>query len=511
MLSRIDSIEQPGFAAMRGMFSRGLLVTWFATFAVLGLWLTRSWPYLGDATLIRYVVLSRAHHLAPYRDIHDINLSGGYLLDWLTLHLFGDGAIGLRCYDCLLLAAGTLAMWVAAPKQSKAAALCAGCLLALFHGRDGAEEIGQRDLAIAVLLLFAAACLVVISRHWRPGLAGLFGLCVGFACTIKPVALCILLIAVPVVRSLNRPQRRLFGLWGVAGLSVPILAMLGFLQYHGALYSFFAVLTVDIPFHARLGVRPAGWLIGRLFTSSLIVWTVSLTMGWWIFRERSMEERIVLWGIGAGALCYLLQLRGFNYHRYPFAACVLLGMALLVPRLLAVRGWLYGCGVGLLIYCAVLCPLFLQAGLKRPRTAPAELLALESDLRGDAGEETYQCVDTIGGCINALVDLHRSQATGEMYDEFLFHRALPPALQEQRSQFLVQLTAHPPAKIIVMSGLFPEIRSGYEKLAQWPDFQRWLGACYSLEMDRTFPGQLPSEEVGYRIFRLSPEGCKTSK
>ena len=213
-----------------------------------------------------------------------------------------------------------------------------------------------------------------------------------------------------------------------------------------------------------------------------------------------------MWGTAAGALCYLLQLRGFNYHRYPFVACVFLGMALLLPRMLTAGRWMYGCGVCLLIYCAVLCPLFLRAGLKRDRIVPAELLTLERDLSGRSGNETYQCIDTTEGCINAMVDLHIFQTTGEMYDELLFHSAMPSALEDRRDQFLTRLAKHPPSKIIAMTGLFPETRSGYEKLAQWSAFQRWLESCYTLESDRTFPRQR-SENSGYRIFRLSSRSC----
>ena len=142
---------------MRTRTGSSIVVLSFATFVVVLYWTTRNWQLVSDAALIRYATFLLSNGFAPYRQLTDINLPGSYLLDWAALHLFGAGRFGLRLYDLSLLVAAGAAMVIIAPRKQRSDALCAACLFALFHGRDGATQLGQRDLAIAALLLVAIA------------------------------------------------------------------------------------------------------------------------------------------------------------------------------------------------------------------------------------------------------------------------------------------------------------------------------------------------------------------
>src|ERR1700733_12158037 len=105
---------------------------------------TMNWPLVGDASLIHYVAFLIDHGFKPYRDILDLNMPGSYLIDWMVIHILGAGALGSRLYDLLLLLFAGLAMSVIAWRRSRFAALYAACLFALFHGRDGMMQVGQR-------------------------------------------------------------------------------------------------------------------------------------------------------------------------------------------------------------------------------------------------------------------------------------------------------------------------------------------------------------------------------
>jgi hypothetical protein len=484
-----------------------LIAAWFTLFVVLWLLLTRSWAFIGDAVLMRYVVLSMSHHLAPYRDVYDINLPGTYLLDWLTLHLFGAGATALRFYDSVLLATAAGAMIVVTAPRGRVYGFCAACLLALFHARDGAQHLGQRDLAMAVLLLLSIAAVVSLSRKWQTSLALLFGVFVGAACTIKPLGILILLVSIPLIMQSTPPRRGAF-LWRASvGFALPLLATLIFLRHEGVLSSFIEILTVDVPYHAHLGAQTIGYLLNWLLPPSLLAMLITVVMSYILGISRDIEDQVVMWGMVVGALSYLLQFRGYTYHRYPFVACLLLAVSLVVSRMLQARKLVFACGVCMLIFCVVLCPLYLKASLRRDRGVPDELRSLEEDLKRTHDDGVYQCIDSVGGCITALVDLHVEQPTGMMYDEFLFNQNLPVALQHRRDVFFSQLVQRPPSKLIVMAGLFPETKAGYEKLDSWPTFRNWLQSCYALDVERSFPMSQSNVSLGYRIYHFLPNVC----
>src|ERR1700730_8511677 len=193
---------------MRARAGSTIVVLWFTTFVVVLYWTTRNWQLVNDAALIRYATFLLSNGFAPYRQLTDINLPGSYLLDWTALHLFGAGRFGLRLYDLSLLVAAGAAMVVIAPRQQRSAALCAACLFALFHGRDGAAQLGQRDLAIAALLLVAIAKLTLFvrrgdGRESLPTHFGLgFGITVGLATILKPLGLLFPLLLFPVWNSI---------------------------------------------------------------------------------------------------------------------------------------------------------------------------------------------------------------------------------------------------------------------------------------------------------------------
>ena len=70
---------------------------------------SRNWPWLHDAGHFHYVTFLIRHGMAPYRQIVDINMPGGYFSEFFGIFLFGPSDLGWRFYDGLLLLVGLAA------------------------------------------------------------------------------------------------------------------------------------------------------------------------------------------------------------------------------------------------------------------------------------------------------------------------------------------------------------------------------------------------------------------
>jgi hypothetical protein len=472
---------------------------------------TLHWPLVNDAALIHYISFLMNHGLKPYRDILDPNMPGTYCIDWLVIHVFGGDAIGARLYDLLLLSLAAIAMFVIAWRKSKFAALNAACLFILFHGRDGMMQTGQRDLAIAVLLLAAIALATQLSSRSQLSTALCLGLVIGIATTIKPFALLSLSLIIPVLSSLpsNRRAKILFAV--AVGLLIPLLAVAIFLVHLDVVRPFLFVLLILDPFHARLGFPGVRFLISHCFTLPLIVMSLLgvAAMRMTSSTQRNVERELLLVGTVVGTIGYFAQLKGFPYHRYPSAACLLLLVSIEFIHAVKRKGPSFWIGAVGLAYGTILAPLYLERALHR--TWPNEMeLALIHDLKTFGGPDlngNIQCIDSVSGCTRVLYDQRLLQSTGVMYDEFFFVPHPPPSLVSRRDQFLRRLEETEPKLIVVTPDSFPQRKQADAKLLLWPAFDTFLSRCYDEISDRAFR-QGDSGEDGYRLYRARAK-CHT--
>ncbi len=204
---------------------------------------SRHWPLVNDAALMHYVVFLMAGGMAPYREIGDINLPGAYVPEWLSFVLASclhvSSAAMWRAMDASVLLLAGFAMVRIARPFSWFAGVWAGCLFALYHGRDGVGQAGQRDLWMAMLLLWAMASLFA-ARQQQTRQAALrrlfaFGLLVGSATTIKPGGVAFLLCTLPFLTARRVPGRERFqaALAVTAGFLLPLFtAFLFVVHWH---------------------------------------------------------------------------------------------------------------------------------------------------------------------------------------------------------------------------------------------------------------------------------------
>jgi hypothetical protein len=499
---------------------RPFLFSFSAVEAAIGIWLigcvtvfcirTLHWPLVNDAALIHYVSFLMNHGMRPYSDILDPNMPGTYFIDWIVIHVFGADAMGLRLYDFLLLGLSAAAMFVISWHKSKFAALNAACLFILFHGRDGMLQTGQRDLALAALLLMAIAfATLLISRgHLLSALC--LGLVVGFAATIKPFALLSIFLILPVLRSLSLSRRiRVLSVVSI-GLLIPMLATVIFLVSLDVVQSFLFVLLRLDPLHARLGFPGVGFLISHCLTLPLIILALLgiVSMRMTSSQQRNPERELLLLGIAVGIIGYFVQLKGYPYHRYPSVACLLLLVFMEFAAAAKQKGPSFWIGAVGLAYGVILAPFYLVRAVHR--SWPNEMEnSLTRDLKtvgGDSLNGKIQCIDSVSGCSRVLYDRRLVQSTGVMYDEFFFIANPPSDLIRRRDQFLRELEEREPKIIIVTPDSFPA-KTANTKLLLWPAFDTFLSNCYDEVSDRSFTHGALGED-GYRLYRANAR-CRT--
>ncbi len=510
---------------------------------------TRHWPLVNDPALMHYVVFLMQRGMAPYREISDINLPGAYVPEWISMLLasalhVSDAAMW-RVMDAasLLLLAGWAMVRIAKP-WSWFAGVWAGALFALYHGRDGIGQSGQRDLWATVLLLWAVSALFQAMRSDRPArrvwhVAG-FGLLVGAACTVKPFGAPFMLLVVPLLlwESSVRVRLRLL-LWAGLGFVLPLLAMFGFLAHWGAISAFWRVLRVDLPYHASLGDGTVLQLLGASTIASIgkllvLLLVTVLLADFGVFRARprdgagwagSAERLLLVACVLLGLVSFVAQGKGYPYQRYPYVAFLLLFMAVeFTSAISSSRRPVQAAGAAGLLFGVLFCaPTYLRGAVRAQWSTPVSL-GIEEAVRGIASQPVsrlngldgkVQCLDVVAGCTDALLHLQLREATGTIYDEFLFPQTpsgwgipytgpapgtpVPLAVQLGRGKFQAELRRNPPQVLILSAWLFPQGPGDYRELTLWPWFDAYVAEHYALVSQRSFP-RAENGPLGYRVY-----------
>ncbi len=515
----------------------------------LSLFRSRAWPLVNDAALMHYVVFLMHHGMAPYREIGDFNLPGAYAPEWLSgvfaawLHV--TRAAMWRSMDALALLLSGAAMVSIARPFSWFAGVFAGCLFALYHGRDGIGQAGQRDLWMAMLLLWALALLLAALRHatgreqaWRVFGSGIL---LGAAATIKPFGAGYLMLSFLLVLRPGLLRQRVMFLFSLlAGFAVPLLGAGLFLLHWQALPAFWRVLWTDLPYHAALAdgsfcqlllassVPSVAELLGLMVAAGIAAggWRstwVALRLtscdhpGWTASPARGLLVISVVLGLAS----FVAQGKGYPYQRYPYIAFLFLLAGLEFASAMRSRRWLAqllgaaGFAFGLFV-CAPAC----VHAVRRAQWSTPVVQAMESAITGQGRvaaaslDGQVQCIDTTSGCTDALLALHLRQATGTMYDELLFPQRpaawgvayrrpppgyLPAAVAAGQQRFQAALAVHPPRVFLISKWLFMEGPGNYEKLELWPWFSTYLGQHYTLVSQQDFP-RAENGPMGFRMY-----------
>jgi hypothetical protein len=499
-----------------------------AVAAVIFVVISIHWPLVGDASLIHYICFMMDHGMAPYRDLGDMNMPGSYLIEWSVMHTLGGGPFAWRIFDLSLSAAAIAAMIVVALPYDWFAGFFAGVLLLLLHGRDGIQQVGQRDYTMAVLLLLAYAFLF---HAWRSGkwwATAAFGLFAGIAGNMKPTAVpwsvLLLIMTACVLKAKKQPIFRHL-LTGIAGLVLPFAVVFVFLVHKDALRAFWVGLHTVVPYYASLAHRPFGYLLLHSFSPLMplvALWLVLLavtafsrqtTSRDWNGWERAALVAALVFGLAG----YIGQRKGFAYQRYPFLVFLLLVMGIDFAIAVRKRGMprLLG-AAGLIVGALVIAPMSTYIAGTFDWRNQEFITMLQTDLNHLGGSDLsghVQCIDSISGCNNTLYDMRLVQQTGVLSDFLLFGPANLPVIQQTRTAFWDDIHRMPPHVIVVTSWLHTSGPDNFRKLDLWPEFKDYLGQNYSLYAERTPPHMVRWESRtlpprSYRIYLLKEPTAK---
>ena len=494
----------------------GLVCVWLAGCILAFMVASWHWPLTGDASLMHYVVFLMHRGMEPYRDIVDMNLPLSYMVEGSVISVLGPGSMGWRIYDFVLSALSAISLLVILRPRGWLPGLLAAALFVLIHGRDGALMDGERDFAAAVLLLSAVAMLFVLLRRGRrcafaAEVSLLAGLAVGMALMIKPPLFLVAIGLVWWARSVTITQeaefRRLCG-WALCGASLPFAASVAFLVHHHALTAFWGEMHGLIPYHASIDNFSAGHLLGAVIQPMLfmlLLWLLAL-YGLQDSEEGGSERIALILCAAGGLLSYLIQGKAFWYQRYPFLAFVLPIFMIDFHRLLRVPSRSHYIGVAGMatgVVLATTCLLHLQ---KYDRTEPPRQMLRDLLTLGTPAALSghIQCMDTIGGCIDALYAARIVQSTGSIYDCYMLDGNNAVAL-DLRRRFWDQMNRKPPQVIVITdSDCYAGARS-FARFGRWPEFQQYLDANFVLERESgPLPPVLywshPMEAYQYRIY-----------
>ena len=464
------------------------------------------WPMVHDSPILLYMVYLSEHGMRLYRDIVEVQFPGSLLLYSFERHLLGSSDLAFRLFDLFGLAIALVSMLaIARRRELWFAAVFGFSFFLLEHTGSwaGIINLGQRDFFMACLLGAGVALLLESFHRQRPLLILFFGLSVALASTIKPTSV-IFLLAVPVLLALHRrrlPLRSYLG-YLLAGFAAGLAVILAYLLYEKAVGAFLYLEWTMVPVYATtasksfLDILPAifepNHVLPELAIGSLLLVALQPAL------RKNLDQQVLVFATVLGAASFFLQHKGFTYHRLPFYFFFFLwaGWVLVatIKESTASSKWL---AVALLLFSAALYP-----RLSRPavwdrwneEALQSDLLALHaSDAPGEV-----QCLDVTSGCLNVLLHMNLTMATGYVNDTVFFLDRKDARVEHLRDDFLTQLKKSNPRIIILTNEQWPTFSArGYEKLQFWPQFTNLLDENYALVIQR---GGDAEHERGYRIY-----------
>lgn len=470
------------------------------------------WMLICDSPIIHYVNFLMAHGLKPYAEISDNNLPGSYMTEAFGMSLFGAGDLGWRLYEFFVLGALTTAMAIIALPYDWAAAVFAGGMFVMMHGKEGPWFAGERELTMTALVMVGYAALFTSVRHRLPGWMLVMGFCTAFATSIKPTIVLLgpllLVMLVVVLRGKGLPWGRYLAL-GMAGMAVALFLNLGYLFAHHAFWDFVNTQRTVTPYYAALTKQSYPHLFHDLFQprSFLLLPVAGFALAF-PMRRLNWEKWALVFGAGIGLVSYLQQRKGFLHHRYMLFIILLLLVGMALMHGLRSTGWRRWVSAGTIVYTMmVVVPYEVHATYKAKPDSDLTL-QMEADLNtlgrhGDL-QRRVQCLDLVWGCLNTLYHLQLVENTGFTGDLLIFDPRDVPAVRSQRETWW-KLAHTDPADILVITNEYFQGQNDYGKLNHWPAYRDYINANYSMVVERSFPYEkgeyvAPPDANGYRIY-----------
>jgi hypothetical protein len=354
-------------------------------------------------------------------------------------------------------------------------------LFVLVHLRDGVIQAGQRDYAIAAIVLLALVLVLRGPFARLPAAWWAFGFLVGCTMTIKPTMLLLLLL--PIYVSFLQEQtptetaKKFCGVF-VAFL-LPIAGMFLWLHRWHAIPAFLHSMQLARRSHSGLAHKTIAFLLIHSIQPVAIFFLLGIMLLALRHFKLDTESKILLFAAAAGLGSFILQGKGFPYQRYPFLALIIIVIARLVADELETQPLNRAVAIAILaVACLWWAPRFALSIAKYDHADPFEE-TLEADLTTlHAGDGDVQCLDTVGGCVNVLYDQHLVQSTGYLYDCYAY---AGPADEQAayRQSFLAALETARPRYIVLTSEFCLNAQGWSGRIDEWPALHDYLSQNYA--------------------------------
>ena len=466
--------------------------------------LSRQWPLLHDAAIMHYVVFLMDHGWRPWSDIIDINMPGSYMVEWFAVHVFGGGDTAWRLFDIATIGIVVASATAIAPEEDRWAGFMGGIAIALFHIANGPEDVGERDWFLMMFLLAGTAFFMSALRQQRPARMIYFAALSGFAAAIKPPAvlfpLALMGLSFFVLRRLGlEPGKYLRSI--LAGALIPITLVAGFLIRYQNLRPFLTIARGLIPFYASHGDHPLQILLRVAFMPSVLILAVFAGILACVVRTwNRWEMQVLLTGFAFGAFLYLVQGKGWQYHKETMFAFLMVWIAAQFSIAMQTpgRGQLPGiAGAALLCLLLGRYVLYAERAQIDLQGTPAMRASLEQ-LGGARLSGDVQCVEMVSGCIQALYSLKLLPSNGFIFDSFLFSPTQTPTIEDLRSRFLSDMSRKVPRVVIVAESDWNDGIPSFHRIEQWRPFSDFLQQHYILDSEHDKDGRIVTGS--YRVY-----------
>jgi hypothetical protein len=479
-------------------------------------WDTRHWLLVNDPAQLDYVCFMIGRGWVPYGQMMEMNMPGIYMVNSTVMHVLGGGPLAWRLFDLALMLAMLGGMLRIAGKREWYAGLLGGLLFALAHQADGAANLGQRDLIIAVLVMWAYALLFAGLREGEWHVMAGMGFFLGAAGTVKPTPLpfAIVLIAWMAWRWRKLGYRAVWKpvVAACVGVALPLAGEAAWLVVHHAVHPLLYVLRVQIPFYTTIARPGYAGLLTISFPFALSIFVLMLCAVVLLRRQTwaDWEHSMLVLGFLFGLVCIIVQHKGFVYHRYTMLAFLFLWASLQLTRAMQETAkprvqWLAAVAMLFAVYLSV------DYATMAHNTAWLEDYdnAVTADLKKLGGAKLdgldgrMQCLTTQADCNTTLYRLKLAQSTGLIYDFFIFDSSSAQAVKDARQRFWQQMMADPPAVILMGQGPFPSGKPGYDRLQNWPQLADYVQRNYVVFDERDdLPRDQLNRELGFRMYVL---------
>ena len=479
---------------------------------------SRRWEYQHDTPVMMYITyLYDAYGLLPYRDVYDMNFPGTHVWDYFVAKVFGYDDPGIWWANVLVMALIAGVTVAALRGLGRFVGWFAAALYALVYLKFGPEFTLQRDhVALAPLLAGVWLTLAPPARLSFAMRAGLVGVCVALAMTIKPH----FLLAAPVLcgsllwerwgEREDPPSAKALAsipLWGAAGIGIIWIAVFAGLAAFGILGAFLDIMQNYIPLYGSLSFdfKPIGGIdrvqntvAGFLQMGSQWLLLLGAVVGLLRFFASDLPSAVVRRkGIVIAALVVTFLLypaapgQFFRYHYLPFLCFGSMACALaLAPWLRGERLELrvIGAAVLALIVVSLIEPhwhprnTFMQPEYMEAKSGAPAAIAEYLDEHLQPGDTVQQEDQIIGGVLHGLLKARARLATPFVYDFHFNHHEEELYIQGLKARYLAAMDANKP-RFIVESQFPPRYIRGGNTTITFPEADAHKRANYHVVME----------------------------